>query len=373
MNPRYIFLFLLLLSQCAGLAQDTTRVETYQRMGRTYHIVSDGKQYGILSDTGKVILPIRNTSIRFLAPPEERDCSRWSDFLKIQQGPRYALAELSGRPLTPMAYESIELLPETCESTVPGTMVCRVRKNGSYGLLQADGGLLIRCSYNQLDLIKNKKEQLTIPAVVRVRRGKKYGCMVLETKKILPSEYEQIRFFQETKEDRKYTTWLLLKAGGVLGLFNTRDNTFIRPEYEQILPFSGEPELALIVKNKKYGFIDKKGKQQISGFDYAEPFRGAIAIAKKRKRMGAINAKGKSEIPFDYDKLAFFLPEADPEQPKLSQLLKARYKGKWGILTAEGKWFVEPEWARIRFDTQKASFVCEPENEKEAEQLVPLY
>lgn len=375
----YLLTFFLFVSfpLFAQESSDTTRVESYEVMGMSYHIVSLNQQYGIVNDTGKVILPIHNTSISFLADSEDLDCTRWSNYLKIRQGNRYALAELSGRPLTPMGYEKIELLHATCESTDPSTLVCRVQKGGKYGLLQSDGGLLIRCSYNELILMKNAKEQLTIPAIVRVKRGKKYGCLVLGSQNIIPSEYDRIDFFQEQRAGspgkRTYTTWLRLKAGDAFGLYNARDNTYIRPEYEQVLPFSGEPSLALVVKNKKYGFIDAAGKQRISGFSYAEPFRGKIAIARKGKRMGAINEKGKPAIDFDFDELRFFLPEESLEEPKLSKLLLAKQDEKVGLLTAEGKWFIKPEWKRIRFDAQKHQFVCEPLKEDEEELTVPLY
>ncbi|MGF1532540.1 MAG: WG repeat-containing protein [Bernardetiaceae bacterium] len=335
--------------------QDTTRVASYevalQRM--YYHVVEANGRYGILNDTGKVILPIQNNAIQ-LASATLGDvmCSRWDNHLIIKQGKRYGLATLSGQPLSPMAYETIEIFPTTCQDVSAATMVCRVKREGKYGLLEANGNLLIRCSYDALDLLHNTRGQVTIPAVVRVQRGKSYGAMVLGYQHILPSTYEDIRFFQETDK----STWLLLSQKGLLGLYNTSQQTLIVPQFEQLLPFSPKTELALFLKQKKYGFLDTKGKVRLNGYSYAEPFREGIAVVGQGKKRGAINEKGKAILDFVFDALAFI-----PEQP---QLLKGKQTKGWGIWNTAGKTIVEPAWERIRWDAEQGKLVCEADGKE---------
>ncbi|MEM6299833.1 MAG: WG repeat-containing protein [Bacteroidota bacterium] len=371
-----IGLFLMIFS-LAATAQDTTQVATYQlaAQGMDFHIVEVNQRYGIVNDTGLVVLPIQNSEISFFADPEKVDCSRWENLLKIRRGNRFALAELSGRSLTPMAYERIELLTETCEDVDPATMVCRVKKNGKYGLLNINGDLLVRCSYDEITLLNNDKGQLTIPAIVRVKRNGKYGCMVLGSQNIIPSEYEQIDFFDEMKSESKgrvqYQTWLILRKDGKYGLYNTQREAFLSPQFDRISAFSGDSKLALISKGKKFGLLSTNLKLVAFGFDDLKPMRASLAPARKGKRFGAVDARGKPVVDFKYDDLTYFLPGQDPARPNLSTFLRVRLKGKVGIFDDKGVEIISPTCDRIRFSSEKECLICTKGSEEEEFPLFP--
>ncbi len=371
-----IGLFLMIFSLTAT-GQDTTQVATYQltAQGIDYYVVEVNQRYGIINDTGLVVLPIQNSEISFFADPEKVDCSRWESLLKIRRGNRFALADLTGKSLTPMVYERIELLTETCESVDPATRVCRIKKGGKYGLLKGNGELLVRCSYEEVALLKNEKGQLTIPAVVRVKRNGKYGCMVLGSQNIIPSEYERLDFFDELKSEVKgrvqYQTWLILRKKDKYGLYNTQQETFLSPQFDRISAFSGEEQLALVSKGKKFGLLGTNLKLRAFGFDDLKPMRASLAPARKGKRFGAVNARGKTVVDFKYDELTYFLPGQDPAYPELSAFLRVRLKGKVGVFNSEGEEIIPPSCDRVRFSSEKACFVCIKGTEEEEFPLTP--
>lgn len=95
--------------------------------------------------------------------------------------------------------------------------------------------------------------------------------------------------------------------------------------------------LARVEKGKKYGFIDKLGKEIIPcKYDDADDFHNGLAVVKLGEKKGAINQDDKFAIPCIYEYLDIFKDNT----------VKARLNDKEGLLNYSGKTIVPFEYER---------------------------
>ena len=99
--------------------------------------------------------------------------------------------------------------------------------------------------------------------------------------------------------------------------------------------YSFKNGFAIVVTNKKYGFIDKKGRNVIPcKYDYAHDFSNGFALVKQGEKYGYIDSTGKEITPMKYDFGHDFLNgravvKLDDGWGGLG--------GKWGFIDEHGK------------------------------------
>ena len=87
--------------------------------------------------------------------------------------------------------------------------------------------------------------------------------------------------------------------------------------------------LAMVRLDKKYGFIDKTGKEVIPiKYDYAYSFSEGLALVKLNNKYGFIDKTGKEVIPIKYDNAYSF--------SKISLAL-VKLEGKWFYINQKGE------------------------------------
>jgi len=335
-------------------------------------IIQQGKLFGAVSDASKVILPLMYDSVTFYNQKDSA-CSRWEGVLLIQKDGLYALCNPDGSPMTPMIFEEIPYLPETCGGSQP---IFKVKQGGKFGLMDNKGGILIRSVYDDIFMLKTDKGKLTTPEVACVRKQNKYGFLELREKQILPTHYDKISFLQhiEVKEKDKTKTNLLIKVwqNGKCGVMNVSEKTEIPIEYTDIQPF--EHGLALVQKNGKFGFIDLEGKEKVSiKYDYGQGFKQGIAILKKGGSFGAINTERKEVIDFAYQSLEYLVDspkKGSDEQEFMSDFLKAKKGDKYGIINLQGKSIIPFNYVSLTVDVAGFGFKVKKDNDSPEEFLM---
>ena len=85
---------------------------------------------------------------------------------------------------------------------------------------------------------------------------------------------------------------------------NIKGEIVIPIEYDKVDRF--REGLAVVKKDKKYGFVDKSGKEVVPcQYDFALEFSEGLASVKKGDKWGYIDKSGKTVIPFRWDRRAY--------------------------------------------------------------------
>ncbi len=353
---KILFCIILIFSSLSVFAGDTLWVDSsfVEKINLKLRIGKVGEQFGVVNDTGKVVLPFQYETIQFVAPVDSA-CALWNGILKIQKDHLFALAEASGRAITPLQYEEIEFLMPTCHATTPRGLVMRVRSFGKFGLIDAQGNLLIRPSYNKIDMLADEKGRIFMPEVARVNKNGKFGFMNLQTTTVLPSNFDAIEYLCELKVKDKKQVFLKIRIKDKWGITNLATASEAKFEFEEIKPYDQQTALALVKKDKKYGFIDTKGVLKIDAeYAWAESFRNGVAVVQKGK-YGLLLPTGKWAINPSFDQLDFATPASQVSQVYTSLLL-AKKGDKYGVINTAGKEILKFEYENIRFDLSKNSF-----------------
>lgn len=188
-----------------------------------------------------------------------------------------------------------------------------VYKSGKWGLLGAQGRLVIPCAYDDLAFLENTGNQIVKLYVRKTRYGliDTLGKLTIsaiydEVGKIrearlsvmkdglwgftdhlgqltIPCTYEQVRGFNEGMA--------AVRKGARWGYINRRGELLIPYQYKTCGDFS--QGMAWVETDRGYGYIDTTGQMQIQPeFEEARTFFGATAIVKQGSLFGLINLDG---------------------------------------------------------------------------------
>jgi hypothetical protein len=175
------------------------------------------------------------------------------------------------------------------------------------GIIDTSGREIIPCIYRSIDLLPN--------GMVRVSDDKrKKGFLNLKTGFTIPCAYQKTYLFKEGL--------CMVKKNDLWGFIDSLGKEVIPCEYGKVIPEEVENAptfnegsflnyridefsegLAVVVKNNKHGFIDKKGSVIVPFiFDRAYGFHNGFSWVKKGTKWGMINRNGIEMIPCVYDK-----------------------------------------------------------------------
>lgn len=174
------------------------------------------------------------------------------------------------------------------------------KKNGKYGLINRKGDSLTEFKYTMISNFgfnhfkcqtENKKSHiLDLNGNIIFNRNLKFD---------IQSHYfdkDSIIIFREKKDQKKLN-----------GLVNIDGGIIIQPKYENIY-FINDSEFYIVKNGKKFGFIDKSGKEVIPliydkvVFNINEDLIPAL----KDGKWGFINRENETKIPFEYDDATAF-------------------------------------------------------------------
>lgn len=357
---KFIILFFILWFCGQDLqAQDTLQIAQQHLKDQEIAIcvIAVNNRYGIMNDTGKVLMKPQFEDLHFFV--SDTSCTHWKGIIKAQHGGAFALVGTNGKPITPLNYDEISFMPKTCRAEHPAGLVALIKKFGKYGLVNNKGDMLIRPSYDEIELLTDQDGRLTIPEVARVRRHNTFGMMELRSKKILKTEYQSITFFQALNQiERKkniINTILLLRQKNKLAVRNLYNHLESPAVYDQIELYDSITHLARVKKGRKYGFLDLTAKLKIPAtYDYADSFREGISIVQRKDKFGVLNKSGKAIIPIIYSDIQFI--NSDPNISYLKKALIVQKKNLYGVLDTDGKVLIPVKYKKLEFSPEKRNF-----------------
>lgn len=143
---------------------------------------SSSNLYGVITTSGKEILPDKYTSITFLETTKE--------FLVKNNSGKMGIIDSNGQNKVEQAYDSIKVINNSPKLYL-------VQTNQKYGVLDENGKTVVYPEYDSIgaDATKYKKLQnqyVLLNKVIPVCKDKKYGLFDVASKKVLDVSYEGI-------------------------------------------------------------------------------------------------------------------------------------------------------------------------------------
>jgi len=357
-------LFFLCLSS-AAFAQDTVRTATFYSAtaDMPIHVAEAGGRYGIVNDTGMVILPFNFQEITAF-PEGDTLCEAWRGVYLVKGRGMYGLTGEDGKPKSEMKYEKIVPLDTSCTASPDANALAVVYEKGKAGLVNTrKGQYVVRPGVDEITLFYEPNGEAIFPECIRVRKGKFFGFMHLRTKYMERAVFYEINPLAHLKERGKrrttYTTLLAYRKKDVWGIIHLQNKKIMKAEYEKLSYFDDNTKLGLARAKKRYGFLSGDGNWEIKPkYDYAESFQQGIAIVRKGKKYGLLLPDGKFKVAPTYESLRF-VGSPSSEDAILQRLIECKLKGKVGFISTDGKVILPPEYDKASYSAEKGAFAVE--------------
>ncbi|MGH1518408.1 WG repeat-containing protein [Chryseobacterium sp. JK1] len=206
-----------------------------------------------------------------------------------------------GRVAIPAGYDEVGLFSEGKLS---------VKKNNKYGFLDTKGNEIIPMMYDEVGFFSQ--------GLCRVSQNEKYGFIDPKGKVVIPIIYDAV--------DNSHTdSIVIVSKNKKWAFFDSKGKQLSEFIYDKVFsgynlnipPPSDISEVTtyfkngavLVVKNKKYEFLNEKIKPAFQGniFDLASVFDTyKNAIVKKNNKYGIIKPDGTAKVPVEYDWIGYF-------------------------------------------------------------------
>ena len=206
--------------------------------------------------------------------------------LRISKNGKYGMIDFEGKELLPSEYDEITALPGVTSSVL-------VKKDGKVGLVNEKGQTIIPTKYKEILTLKDgyKNEYII------VNEEGKYGLISTSGTIIFDTKYDDIKYINSSET---YT----VSEEGTVKLVTIHDSVIIDGKYDDITHYKGEN--AIVVKDGKYGVVDKEGVEKIP-LEYEE-LKYAFSIyyiAKKDGKYGVVNLANEGIVEFIYTNMFY--------------------------------------------------------------------
>lgn len=340
---RFLFLVLLFPLLASGqfnktfVAKPTLYYTRLEYSGEGLFGFEADNKFGYMDANQKVIIPatLEFESTQKIIPTFS------NGMIYVKKDGKAGAIDKTGKQIIPYEYKSL-----WGSWTIKSIFVAgkEIDKKIMYGLISAQNKIIIPFDYTSI---------ITDSNLISVQQNNKWGIYDITGKSLVPIEYSSITLYPKNQvarvmKDDKYGfidmkgNWLFEKSKTIYSLYGCANG------------------LILCKVNNKFGYLDLKGNEVIvTKYDDADNFNEfGIAKAGKlapdnsyKKLYGYINTKGEEIIPLKYESLSAFsngLAYAkDPET------------NRYGFLDKTGKWALKPIYISIseNFDNSGGAWV----------------
>ena len=166
--------------------------------------------------------------------------------------------------------------------------------NNLEGVIDCDGTVIIPIVNKNIELFSDLDDKL-----FPVMKDDRYGYLDAKNRLIVSYQYESASTFIKGTA--------IVKENGTWKLIDKKNKLLTKLDYEPLKSKRNFLSEGLIIfkKNKKYGFINLKGKVIIEAiYEEVISFNEGLAKVKLNNKYGFINTKGQIVIPIEYDYLS---------------------------------------------------------------------
>lgn len=174
----------------------------------------------------------------------------------------------------------------------------KAAQNGRYGLLRADGTVVLPFEYDQID---NTSGSMYVPFYY-LYKGNKLGLYSCITQQLLPAIYDSWSYVDTTG-------FILAGSEGRMALFSPEMKQLTGFELSYAEPF-GHSFFLVAKDNRHYALTDRAGKAVIAGEIQEARRLGAFLTARQNGKAGLIGPDGRLTLHFQYDQVEELGPSA---------------------------------------------------------------
>lgn len=241
--------------------------------------LSDGGKWGLVDETGAVVLPIEYDAISH-RPFEKHTLAA------VKKDGKWGCATIDGAIAVPVIYEDVKLNQDNA--------AVRVKAEGKWGMVAPDGKQLLPCRYDQLGDFDDDGRALYAD-------GGRRGYLNRDFAEIVSVELEHL-----AAAGKNGLSWA--KRDGKIGFVDKNAEVVIPFAYEHTYGFFGD--LAAVKQNGKWGYIDESGATVVpceyDAVDMLGRNPGVLLPVKRGDKWGYVDRKGTEAIPFMYEKAEHF-------------------------------------------------------------------
>ncbi len=216
------------------------------------------------------------------------------DYLIAQKGDYEGVIDLNGNTVLDFKYQQVF-------SYANG--FAYVKLNDKIGCVDTKGNIALPFKYDDVQISTINNDYVVLEGEDSTGWISS-GYADLKGNIIIPIFYETP--YESSQPLRVFTPvseFILYYSSYNWGCINTKGKVVIPFEYQEINPFAGG--LAAVVKNEKYGYVDKSGKVVIpTMYDNAD-LKGSVAgglnYVKKGTKWGFVDVNNSPVTPFEYD------------------------------------------------------------------------
>ena len=350
-----------------------------------YYIYKENSQYGVIDETGKVVIEANYEKVIIPNPskeificytenkPEVLNQNKEKLFnkfesvepiklknvastlnyeksvLKYKKDGKYGLIDFNGKEITKNIYEKIENLQPT-----EGKFL--VSKDGKYGVIDLKGNKLVDAKYDMCnsDEYYTDENGYTKSGFIVLNKsddGYKYGYFSYTGKKILDIKYNDIERVL-LKDDKKI--YLIVSSNGKYGLYN-QAKKIIGNDYQEII-YDENFNLLMLQKNKKYGIASLDGKTLIDVTCDEIYSRGIYLYVSKAGTNKVYDSK-VNVVDMNFNASIY---ETENEDYRISTILNNNIT-YYGIVDKNGNKLVEDKYRYIEY-LYKNYFIATDDN-----------
>ncbi|MBK9511681.1 MAG: WG repeat-containing protein [Cytophagaceae bacterium] len=297
----------------------------------TYFRAYKNQFFGVFDTDGKEIIPFKYSKL---------DQIYGSDLLIAQSGENFGVINLENKTLIPFQYKDLQIINND-NSKNHKFIVKKVTKSG---VVNNQNEIIIPFKYDNLSYVN-----LGYIATVNLKKG----LINASQEWLIDPIYEDLSVSYLTSDEfsaKMPTGW---------GWTNFEKKTIVPFVYNQ--PVEGfENGYARVIKNNKYGLVDRDGKEIIKPqYEYLRSFNDdGLAIFQINKKFGLIDKTNKIVAPpkySDIDQLGRF------GLNKVAIIDKTDGYGarKFGMIDSKGKEIIKPIYQTIGYVDDKGNFTAE--------------
>ncbi|HEX8333590.1 MAG TPA: WG repeat-containing protein, partial [Segetibacter sp.] len=207
---------------------------------------------------------------------------------------------------------------------------------GLWGYKDAAGNIVVKPKY------QFEAHEFSNGVAIVLNSGLKgYGVIDSKGNEVVPPQYNVAYDFVNGLSKVCVGGRDIYGTGGKWGFIDTKGNVVIPIRYKTINgEFEGDSYARATMGDEWGIIIDKTGKEiRFNTCDqlYGTFYKSNLALAIKDKKYGFVNKTGKVIIPFEYERLY-------PFSNGLAAALKDK-EGKWGFIDEKNNWVIKPQFS----------------------------